>query len=410
MARQPQSEYNEDSFKNFQLASGDELDPEIFPQLFNISSAFVYQYMVRPLSERSPEFVYVPWQIPWQTDKHNVEEEVAFHEWNMSWEAGQLRSELFEDKLPAQLKWLMKFSNVNLYLLPDTRPKYGAYIPLYHLLPQHTLEHFSLPLFKKGSWPGGLSFDSRLPLLKNDFESRLSKAFAYHVWPLLICGSRMSAFSKDDSIVILSHNLDYWLPYTYKVAEERLLSFPRVDFESAAQEQKLHGLRQKMPADIEINRPLKGGAIWAGKEDAWQATKELVEVADKEGKLRKIIDAVKSNRVEDDFSSYWSYAREDFERKLYHKRSKTKVAFVQLDDTIPVHGRCSELEKVEENLLWEDFIALLDKKERKVVVCLRNGVTRASEISKILGYANHSPVSKTLKRIREKAKQYLELD
>jgi hypothetical protein len=104
-----------------------------------------------------------------------------------------------------------------------------------------------------------------------------------------------------------------------------------------------------MPADIEVNRPLKGGAIWAGEEDAWEATKELIEVADSKGKLRAIIEAVKSNRIEDDFSNHWSYAREDFERKLYHKRSKIKVAFVQLDNTIPVHGPYSELE---ENLLW----------------------------------------------------------
>jgi hypothetical protein len=404
MATQLKKEYDEESFKKFHLASGDELDPEIFPELYNLSSAFTYQYMVRPTSERSPEFVYIPWQI----HKKAAEEEVAFHKWNICWEAGQLRSEIFEEKWPEQ--WIRKFNDVNLYLLPDTRPKYGAYIPLYHLLPQRTLRYFSLPLLKKGIWPVGLSFDWSLFLLNNYFESRLSKAFAYHVWPLLIRGSTMNKFSKDDPLVVLSHNLDYWLPYVYKVAEERLRSFPRVDFESTAQKEKLHRLRRKMPADIEINRPLKGGTIWAGEADAWQATKELVEFADKEGKLSKIIEAVKSNRVEDDFSNYWSYAREDFERKLYHKRSKTKVAFVQLDDTIPVHGRCSELEEVEENLLWEDFIAFLDRKERKVVVCLRNGVTRASEISKILGYANHSPVSKALKRIREKAKKYLELD
>ena len=147
--------------------------------------------------------------------------------------------------------------------------------------------------------------------------------------------------------------------------------------------------------------------IWAGEIDAWNATKELVEVADRNGKLRGIIEAIRCNRVEEDFSDRWSYAREDFERKLYSKRSKVKVSFVQLDDTVPVHGPCCELD---EDILWEDFIGLLDKKERQVVVCLRRGETKVGEISKILGYANHSPVSKALKRIREKAKRYFELD
>lgn len=401
MVKKSSKEYESRIIRD-ELAGGDDLDPEIYPRLYNISSAFIYQYMCRPLNEKAPEFVYVPFR----SHKATSEEDVAIHEWNMSWEAGQLRNEIFEDRLPAKLEWLKKFDGANLYLLPDTKPKYEAYVPLYHLLPRRTLEQFSLPLFKKGIWPIGLNY-WRLSLLRTGFESQLSEAFAHHVWPLLIRGSKLRAFSKDDPIVVLSHNLDYWLPYAYRVAGDRLRSLPRVDFETAEQEQKLISIRREMPVDIEINRPLKGGDIWVGEEDAWEATKELIEVADSQGKLRAIIEAIQSNRVEDDFSNYWSYAREDFERKLYHKRSKTKVAFVQLDDTIPVHGPNSECE---ENLLWEDFIAILDKKERKIVVCLKNGVTKVGEISRILGYANHSPVSKALKTIRKKAKQYLELD
>jgi hypothetical protein len=120
--------------------------------------------------------------------------------------------------------------------------------------------------------------------------------------------------------------------------------------------------------------------------------------------LRGIIDAVRTNRIEDDFSNIWSYAKEDFERKLYHKRAKVRVSFVELDEAEPVHAPTSE---IHENLLWEDFLALLDVKDRRIVVCLKNGITRVSEISQKLGYANHSPVSKALKRIREKAKRYL---
>lgn len=72
---------------------------------------------------------------------------------------------------------------------------------------------------------------------------------------------------------------------------------------------------------------------------------------------------------------------------------------------MPVHAPTSELD---ENLLWEDFITLCDRKERRVVVCLKKGITKVGEISKLLGYANHS-VSKTLARIRQKARKYFEL-
>jgi len=133
-------------------------------------------------------------------------------------------------------------------------------------------------------------------------------------------------------------------------------------------------------------------------------TQEIIETADKNGNLRAIIDAVRSYRVEEDFSARWSYAREDFEQKLYHKRSKIKVSFVELDDTIPVLGPES---KVHENLIWEDFLALLDPKERRIVVLLRNGESKLSEIAKLFGYTNHSPISKALSRIRQKALQHL---
>ena len=141
-----------------------------------------------------------------------------------------------------------------------------------------------------------------------------------------------------------------------------------------------------------------------GEEDAREATSELVDQADHNGKLRGIIEDIRSHRVEEDFSDRWSYAREDFERQLYHKRSKTKISFVELSDTIPVHGPESE---VHANLIYEDFMAFLNPKERQIVICLRSGNTKVGDVARELGYANHSPVSKALARIREKAKLHL---
>jgi hypothetical protein len=109
--------------------------------------------------------------------------------------------------------------------------------------------------------------------------------------------------------------------------------------------------------------------------------------------------------VEDDFSEHWSYAREDFERKLYHKRSKVKVRFVELTDTIPVQGPDTE---VIADMVFADFLALLDKRERQVVVLLRSGVTKVGDVASILGYKNHSPISKRLVQIRKKATEYFD--
>ena len=40
------------------------------------------------------------------------------------------------------------------------------------------------------------------------------------------------------------------------------------------------------------------------------------------------MDAVLAQRVADDFSAAWSYAREDYERKLHRKHNKVSVRFV----------------------------------------------------------------------------------
>jgi hypothetical protein len=112
MSKSHVNQHDEDFFKEFELASGDELGSDIFPQLYNISSAFLYQYIFRPLPESPPEFVYVPFNA----DKVTTEEDLAFHKWNMCWEAGQLRSQLFEDELPAQLKWLKEFGGGQIYI------------------------------------------------------------------------------------------------------------------------------------------------------------------------------------------------------------------------------------------------------------------------------------------------------
>jgi len=305
------------------------------------------------------------------------------------------------------LEWLTNYEHVNLYLIPDDgSTKYDALGPLFHLLPLKTVGRFALPALRRGLWPPSIGNDVLLSHIEKGFDEKLSIAFANHIWPILSPGSKMRGFSKNDPIVILAHNLNFWLPSVYKLVEDRLRQFPRVAFDCRDQEHLRLTIQSDLPQYIHVDRPLCGGVIWRGEEEAWEATKELVEVADRHERLRAIIDAVRTNRIEDDFSNLWSYAKEDFERKLYHKRSKIRVTFVELDEAEPVHAPTSELH---ENVLWEDFIVLLTPKERRIVVCLKNGVTRASEISRALGYANHSAVSKTLKRIRQKAKGYFEL-
>lgn len=153
--------------------------------------------------------------------------------------------------------------------------------------------------------------------------------------------------------------------------------------------------------------PPSGRGLWTGEDDAAQFVRQTVDAADRTGRLRAILDAVRSHRVEDDFSHHWTYAREDFERKLYRKRSKIKVRFVELTDTVSVQGPESE---IVDRLVFNDFLALLDPREREVVVLLRSGTTKLTEVAGIMGCRNHSTISKRLTRIRDTAARFFDED
>jgi hypothetical protein len=85
--------------------------------------------------------------------------------------------------------------------------------------------------------------------------------------------------------------------------------------------------------DVSYEMPTFGIDVWTGEEEASEATYDLIERADQGGRLRALIDAIRSNRVEEDFSARWSWAREDFERKLHRKRSRWRVHFVELKES-----------------------------------------------------------------------------
>jgi hypothetical protein len=399
--------YDEQEIIDSHLAKGEELDSYRFPELGTLSPAFFYQFTPVAKTPAPPEVVFVPANKAKRLDLIGV-----LASWNDLWEAAQYRREVFNQDRYARdfaqvVSWISTLPEANIYLVADTKNKYDAYAPLYHVLPKRLLDRYHLPPLKRPLWPnncGRVWYDTILP---PDLPQRLSGAFAEHVWPYIDSGSGVRAFSSTDPLILLSHNLDFWLPSAISVIERRMRQFDRVEPETPRQREVLARARQENDPDVLIERPHMGGILWMGEDEAERVTEEIVNVADETGQLRGIVDAVRSNRVADDFSSCWSFAREDFERKLYSKRSKVRISFVELKDTLAVHSPQSEYT---DNLLWQDFSAVLDARERHVVVCLRNGTTKLGDIATSLGYANHSPVSKALTRIRRKAAKFLGLN
>lgn len=369
---------------------------DAYPRMTNISAGFMYHGIIRPELADRPEYVTIPMKAG------SEELDLAVSRWNMLWESAQFRRRFFDsDELPDELGELAELGDVNLILVPRTATRYFEYAPLLHLLSRRTLEHFGLPLLRTGQWPFLMEQANVDTYLPHDFERRLSRAWAWEVWPHLNSGSGLRAFSEDDPIRLLAHNLDFWVPPVTSVIQGLLREFPEVD------EGVLPGPVPLIDGGFlegaVIGNPRMGGDIWRGEREAADVLKQTVDEGDSTGRLREILDAVRSNRLEDDFSDRWSYAREDFERKLYNKRAKVSVRFVELTDTIPVQGPESE---VLGNLVTNDFLALLDEQQRQIVILLNSGWTKQREIAERLGYANHSPISKRLTEIRKMAEKF----
>jgi hypothetical protein len=377
-----------------------------YPRMSNLSVGFLKRAIIRPVCPEQPEYVTVVLP-PRGRDDDALKKNLAIAEWNLMWEAGQYRRRFFdEDDLTPDLERIADRGGINIVFVPRTASRYYEYAPLFHLLSRRTVEHFGLPVLSAGQWPYTMQTHDIGRYLPADFEQRLARAWAWTVWRDLGAGSGLEAFNADDPIRLLAHDLDFWVPAITEVMQQILRGFPVVVGDG------------ELPAEIRLSDgsifdgavpgwPRMGGDLWRGEEEATDMVDATPEQADRTGRLRGILDAVRSNRIEDDFSERWSHARTDFERKLYRTRNKIAVKFVELSDTIPVQGPGTEIE-VENRLVFADFMALLDQKERQVIILLNNGHTKLTDIASEMGYANHSPISKKLAKIRKQAEAFFD--
>lgn len=374
-------------------------EPDSYPRLFTISNGFAREKVLCADEPEQPEYVTVPRHLC-----RRPESLMPIADWNSLWEAAQFRRRLFDpEDLPGPVWKIAKSGDRNVIFLPRTRSRYYEYAPLFHLLPRSVVERHNLPLIRAGNWPhtvGNRLVEEQLPA---DFSQRLADAWADLIWRDLVSGSPMSGFSSDDPIRILSHNLDFWVPAVTQVIHEILWEFPRAGGDYESERARLTDGTLMGGASVAAAR--MGGDLWHGDEDARLTASWVVDQADSDGRVRGILDAVRSNRVVDDFSDRWSHARTDFERKLHRTRNKIKVKFVELEDNICVHGPEADLVG---NTIANDFMALLNKRDREIVVLLNSGHTKLTDVGEILGYSSHSGVSKRLDKIRQQAATYFD--
>src|SRR3990172_9395510 len=71
------------------------------------------------------------------------------------------------------------------------------------------------------------------------------------------------------------------------------------------------------------------GRLWWRTDKAMDVTERAIEDAARAGRLRGILDAVQTNRLEDDSSPCRSFARKHFGRRLCRTRRRLRVTLVE---------------------------------------------------------------------------------
>lgn len=381
--------------------------PDEFPTMRALSAGLLGFRRVAVYEGPPLPLEFVSFEMPRRGSfEENTRVTLKVTDWNLQWEAGPYRA--FDDAdLPPALGFLRALEAAgtaprsDIVLMPRQHDNvYHRWAPLYHLLPRRQVVGAGLPLIHRGMWPVMVVGRSAIHPSQT---SALEHAFAQHLWShgLGRAKAPLAAFSKDDSLRLLSHDLGFWRSHFEALMRKYGQARGRVaredgdtDPESLASEH----------ADLRYEMPRFGTELWTGEAEAAEVTRDLIELADQRGRLRAVFDAIRSHRVEEDFSNRWSGEREDFERKLYRKRNKVKVSFIEFDDSLPHFDTETQ---VEANMLYRSLMTVVSPKDRHVVVCLHSGITRVREIADHLGYANHAPVSKALARIRRKAAQLL---
>jgi hypothetical protein len=120
--------------------------------------------------------------------------------------------------------------------------------------------------------------------------------------------------------------------------------------------------------------------------------------------LDPVIELLHRHRDHGDFSDANSWIKEDFERSFYSKRAKLKVDLVETIDDAPAYTL--EPNEPYEQVLFRDVIAMLNQKERRLVLALRMG-KNASNIARETGLRGHASVSRRIAALKMKIARLL---
>jgi len=338
----------------------------------------------------------------------------AIHEWNQTQSGGFLRSGDAMEHLKPLLPAIECKANPNLVIAPRTANGVSQLdIMLASLLPDEVLDKAGI---KRLNANFGLSTVG-LQSLPKSFTGVVRSAFESYIWKKLSPAARLDpyAFSPNSSLRLLAGDAKFWMHRIYRVAIElRETMFDECEDSGKDGWEPLPELSRKLFAQIGeeernnfvVRRPLMGGTLWNvdSAEEREGILQGAINGLGSMDSLAPVLEVMHGHRTHDDFSNRYSWVKEDFERSFYSKRSKIKVEMVETLDDAPVWS--SGDNEGYEHALFRDVMAVLDTRERKLVVALRMGKT-ATEISREAGLAGHAAISRRISKIKAKVQGLL---
>ena len=367
----------------------------------HISNAHFHQAEVTQVDrwDHGPlELVFLP--------QPGMERIAHVYDWNSSQRAGFLRSGPTMEGLKEAVPFLEQRRNPNMILVPTFEDRSELDVMLAALLPDEVLQQHHLERRRSTL---NLLFTHHT--LDSGWGRRARSAFAQHIWTRLCPRARLSegAFAAGSPLRLLAGDTRFWAHRLYRLAlDRRDAYFEPTTHEEASwkpvkqlSEQILRMIPEHDRHLFQVTRPLMGGDLW-DVFDPQDRDDVLRAVIDGDGVLASldpVIELLHQHRTHEDFSDRHSWIKEDFERSFYSKRARLKVDVIETIDDAPAY----DLEPSEpyEQVLFRDMIAMLDQKERRLVLALRMG-KNASTIARDAGLRGHASISRRISALKSK--------
>jgi hypothetical protein len=324
--------------------------------------------------------------------------------WNREYEGGLCRDGDCLENLQQFLPGPLQSQNPNLFLAPRANGFSQLEVMLGSVVPTSILRKYGIDKQRANLWL--LPFHEDLP---PGYGEACCTAFEAYVWSKLVHSSRSryDFFSTNSPFRLLAGDSQYWMSRLYRVALARYETFApttHIDEHWRTIEEIEQNLAEQVPDWKEqrllVRRPRMGGTIWDinDEDECEQVVDEMLDGIGLMEPLDPLLDLLHSHQTHEDFSSQYSWIKEDFERAFYSKRSRVKVVMVETVDHFPAWnaGECFGYEDV----IFRDLLSCFDRKSQRILIALRHGKT-ITEIARESGLKGHASISRRISQIKK---------